>query len=181
MSKKLIKISVAATLSLAALGLSCQQVSAQVIGAPAVVVGSTGGASSAVAPIVLGGAVLSIMIRAAYVHSTECRELTTEEALTGVLPIWGVYHKTNNKCGGSQGDGGPRNPPCGPRQGPVGGGNSDCPPPPRGECRRTTPPPVQSGPVRQDPPPPPRGKRCPSGYVFVAAIFPAPKPLVVKY
>ena len=34
----------------------------------------------------LGGGVLSIMVRAAYVYRTECRELTAEEAFGGMGP-----------------------------------------------------------------------------------------------
>ena len=45
----------------------------------------------------LGGGVLSIMARAAYVYRTECRELTAEEAFGGMGP-WPAYQRVNNKC-----------------------------------------------------------------------------------
>ncbi len=45
----------------------------------------------------LGGGVLTIMARAAYVYRTECRELTTEEAFGGMGP-WPVYHQARNQC-----------------------------------------------------------------------------------
>ncbi len=45
----------------------------------------------------LGGGVLSIMVRAAYVYRTECRELTVEEAFGGMGP-WPVYHQVRSQC-----------------------------------------------------------------------------------
>ena len=33
------------------------------------------------------GAVVGIMVRAAYVYNTECRELTLDEAITGMAPM----------------------------------------------------------------------------------------------
>jgi len=45
----------------------------------------------------MGGGVLSIMVRAAYVYRTECRELTVEEAFGGMGP-WPVYQRVNNQC-----------------------------------------------------------------------------------
>ena len=50
---------------------------------------------------VLGGGVLSLMLRAAVVYNRECRELTQEEAITGMVPLWPVYHQPRNRCGGA--------------------------------------------------------------------------------
>jgi len=47
----------------------------------------------------LGGSVLSIMVRAAYVYRTECRELTSEEAFGGAVGPWPIYHQVRNQCG----------------------------------------------------------------------------------
>ncbi len=47
----------------------------------------------------LGGSVLSIMVRAAYVYRTECRELTAEEAFGGAVTPWPLYHQARNQCG----------------------------------------------------------------------------------
>ena len=47
----------------------------------------------------LGGGVLSIMVRAAYVWRTECRELTSQEAFGGMVGPWPIYHQPRNQCG----------------------------------------------------------------------------------
>ena len=39
------------------------------------------------------------MLRAAVVQANECRELTLEEAVTGMVPVWIVYRDVNNLCG----------------------------------------------------------------------------------
>ena len=95
MSRNLFKYSLSASIALAALGLSTQQ-SAAVPAAPVVVVTTAG--TSAWPVWVLGGGVVSLMLRAAYVYNTECRELTSNEAFTGVVPLWPVYHKPSNQC-----------------------------------------------------------------------------------
>ena len=47
---------------------------------------------------VLGGGVISLMVRAAVVQNQECRELTTDEAITGRVPLWPLYHRSNDRC-----------------------------------------------------------------------------------
>ena len=47
----------------------------------------------------MGGGVASLMLRAAYVYRTECRELTLEEAFGGVVGPWPLYHQARNQCG----------------------------------------------------------------------------------
>ena len=58
-------------------------------------------ASSGAAPWpvwLLGGGVASLMLRAAYVYRTHCRELTGEEAFTGMVPLWPAYQQSKNQC-----------------------------------------------------------------------------------
>ena len=47
---------------------------------------------------VLGGGVVSLMVRAAVVHVQECRELTNTEAMTGMVPVWPLTRQVDNRC-----------------------------------------------------------------------------------
>ena len=38
------------------------------------------------------------MLRAAVVQAQECRELTTDEAITGLVPLWPLYQRPNDRC-----------------------------------------------------------------------------------
>jgi hypothetical protein len=51
-------------------------------------------------PIVIGAAVVSVILNAAIVSNTQCRELTQQEALSSLLlPFIGIaFNKHNNKC-----------------------------------------------------------------------------------
>ena len=93
MSRRFLSIGLCAGLAISALGLSARPASAL----PPVIVPVA--ASSAWPVWVLAGGVVGIMIRAAYVYNTECRELTQGEAFGGTLPIWPAYHVKNNRCG----------------------------------------------------------------------------------
>jgi hypothetical protein len=67
-------------------------------GGGAVAVGSH---ASAPWPVwVLGIGVISLMIRAAVVYNRECRELTSAEAMSGMIPLWPAYHQPVSQCGG---------------------------------------------------------------------------------
>jgi hypothetical protein len=69
-------------------------------GGGAAVVGG-GGHGAAPWPVwVLGIGVVSLMLRAAVVYNRECRELTSEEAMTGMIPLWPAYHQPVSQCGG---------------------------------------------------------------------------------
>ena len=46
----------------------------------------------------LGGGGVSLMLRAAYVYRTECRELTGAEAFGGMVTPWPLYHQARNQC-----------------------------------------------------------------------------------
>ena len=82
--KRILTLAAAATLALAALPV--QQAAASGPAAPW--------------PVwALGGGVASLMLRAAYVYRTECRELTLEEAFGGVVGPWPLYHQARNQCG----------------------------------------------------------------------------------
>ena len=94
MSRRFLALGLCAGLAVSALGFSTQSASA----APPLVIVPVA-ASSAWPVWVLGGGVVGIMIRAAYVYNTECRELTQGEAFGGTLPIWPAYHVKNNRCG----------------------------------------------------------------------------------
>ena len=96
MSRNLLKFGLSASIALAALGLSAKQSSAQ--NRPPIIV--TGAGAGGAWPVwVVGGGVVSLMLRAAYVYNSECRELTTSEAITGTAPLWPVYHQRNDRCG----------------------------------------------------------------------------------
>ncbi len=92
--KRILTLAAAATMALAALPV--QQASATTtVYAP-----SPGGAAPW--PVwILGGGVLSVMVRAAYVYRTECRELTSAEAFGGAVGPWPLYHQASNQCGAS--------------------------------------------------------------------------------
>lgn len=53
------------------------------------------------AAIVMGASVVSVMINAAIVHQTQCRELSLPEAYASMsLPLIGwVFNQQNNQCG----------------------------------------------------------------------------------
>ena len=92
--KPLLTMIAAATLATAALPASQASAAGPVYVAP---VG--GGTTGAPWPVwALGAGVLSIMVRAAYVYRTECRELTGAEAFGGMGP-WPIYHQPKNQCG----------------------------------------------------------------------------------
>jgi hypothetical protein len=89
-------LAIIAALTLAAAVLPATQASATT----AIVAG--GGATGAPWPVwALGAGVLSIMVRAAYVYRTECRELKTEEAFGGMVGPWPIYHQAKSQCGGA--------------------------------------------------------------------------------
>jgi hypothetical protein len=92
--KPVLTLIAAAALATAALPASQASAAGPVYVAP---VG--GGTTGAPWPVwALGAGVLSIMVRAAYVYRTECRELTGAEAFGGMVGPWPVYHQPNNKC-----------------------------------------------------------------------------------
>jgi hypothetical protein len=51
-------------------------------------------------PIVIGASVVSVMLNALIVSKTQCRELTSQEAMSSIfLPFIGMaFNKQNNKC-----------------------------------------------------------------------------------
>jgi hypothetical protein len=51
--------------------------------------------------IIMGASVASVMINAAIVHQTQCRELTFQEAYASIsLPVIGwFFNQQNNQCG----------------------------------------------------------------------------------
>jgi len=52
------------------------------------------------APIVMGASVVSVMINAAIIYQTQCRELTFQEAYASTLPVIGwLFNQQNNQCG----------------------------------------------------------------------------------
>ena len=60
---------------------------------------SGGGHASAPWPVwVLGIGTLSLIIRGVVVYRTECRELTTEEAIGGLSVLWPVFHQSRSQC-----------------------------------------------------------------------------------
>ena len=79
--------------ALAAAALPVQQATASPV---YVAAASTGAAPWPV--WLLGGGVASLMLRAAYVYRTQCRELTGEEAFTGMVPLWPAYQQSKNQC-----------------------------------------------------------------------------------
>ena len=88
--KPLLALTATAAFAAAALPTTPAQATSVIYAAPAT--------ASAPWPVwVLGGGVLSIMVRAAYVYRTECRQLTGEEAFGGMGP-WPVYHQARNQC-----------------------------------------------------------------------------------
>ena len=89
--KRILTLAAAATLALAALPI--QQASATTN----VYVATSGAAPWPV--WALGGGVLSLMVRAAYVYRTECRELTVAEAFGGAVGPWPLHHQASNQCG----------------------------------------------------------------------------------
>ncbi len=95
MNRKLATIALAATLGATSVTITSSQAT-PVIAAPVAVAHAGGAAPWGL--FAFGGAVVSLMIRAAVVWNTECRELTSEEAFTGLAPIWPVFHKPMNKC-----------------------------------------------------------------------------------
>ena len=93
--KRILTLAAAATLALAALPI--QQASATT----KVYVATAG---TAPWPVwALGGGVLSLMVRAAYVYRTECRELTAAEAFGGAVGPWPLYHQASNQCAATPG------------------------------------------------------------------------------
>jgi hypothetical protein len=51
------------------------------------------------APIIMGASVVSVMINAAIVYQTQCRELTLQEAYASTLPVIGwLFNQQNNQC-----------------------------------------------------------------------------------
>jgi len=53
------------------------------------------------AAIISGASVVSVIINAAIIHQTQCRELTFQEAFTSMsLPVIGwFFNQQNNQCG----------------------------------------------------------------------------------
>jgi hypothetical protein len=95
MNRRLIAAALTASFTLSAMGLSTQPAAAA---APLPVYHPA--PLGAAWPVwALMGGVVSLMLRAAYVQNTECRELTLDEAISGMAPIWPVYHQANNRCG----------------------------------------------------------------------------------
>jgi hypothetical protein len=91
---KIMRILAVAALGMTAGTLATTQQAAAQAPAPAVVV-------TPVAPWpvwVLGGGVISLMVRAAVVQNQQCRELTTDEAITGMVPLWPLYQREDNRC-----------------------------------------------------------------------------------
>ena len=96
MSNRKLILAVISAAAMATAGLPATQASA----ASVIVSGATGGGVGAGWPVwALGGGVLSVMIRAAYVYRTQCRELTAEEAFTGLAVVWPAYQRNQSKCG----------------------------------------------------------------------------------
>jgi hypothetical protein len=46
----------------------------------------------------LGISTISLIIRGIVVYRTECRELTTEEAIGGMSPLWAAFHQSRSQC-----------------------------------------------------------------------------------
>ena len=97
MSRRVVALAVSACLAVSTIGLSAQPAAA----APPAIIPPVHVAPLAAAwpAWTVIGAVVGIMVRAAYVQNTECRELTLEEAVTGMAPFWPAFHKVNNRCG----------------------------------------------------------------------------------
>jgi hypothetical protein len=90
--KPILTLTLAAALAAAALPV--QQAAATT---PVYVAAASAGAAPW--PVwLLGGGVASLMLRAAYVYRTQCRELTVEEAFTGTVPLWPAYQQSRNQC-----------------------------------------------------------------------------------
>ena len=52
------------------------------------------------AGIIMGASVVSVMINAAIVYRTQCRELSFQEAYASTLPVIGwFFNQQNNQCG----------------------------------------------------------------------------------
>jgi hypothetical protein len=91
--KRIIAIAIAAAMAATALPLT------QASAAPIITSATAGGGAGAGWPVwALGGGVISLMLRAAYVYRTQCRELTQEEAFTGVGAAWPVFQQYQSKC-----------------------------------------------------------------------------------
>lgn len=88
MSVSILKAAAVAVVAAAALLPTTQSASAK----PAIIVTPAAGVG------IFMGAGASTMLRAAYVWNTECRYLTFNEAVTGLLPIWPLFHKPDNQC-----------------------------------------------------------------------------------
>ena len=97
MSRRIVALSLASALAVTSIGLTARPASAHYH--HMMIPFGHGAAGSAWPAWVLIGGVLSLMLRAAVVQANECRELTLEEAVTGMVPVWIVYRDVNNLCG----------------------------------------------------------------------------------